>query len=140
MALRQGVRALARSALSSAKGAPVRGGGGGPIKYAEEINKPLPFNDELWWDDGQFHQQPVLDGVGEETFHSPAESARQLAIAMGFVGASVWAAWATWSPQKTFAVPQQYPPEILEDVVSHKKVQWRTPPVSDIPGGNVTAK
>lgn len=31
----------------------------------------LPLWDEMWWDDGLKHSQPVLDGVGEKTLHSP---------------------------------------------------------------------
>ncbi len=40
MALRQGVRALARSVIGS-KSLPIRGGGGGPVKFAEEVKKPV---------------------------------------------------------------------------------------------------
>jgi hypothetical protein len=39
MSLRQGLRVLARSVAG--KGLPQRGGGGGPIKYAPEPNKPV---------------------------------------------------------------------------------------------------
>jgi hypothetical protein len=39
MALRQGFNALARSVAG--KGLPQRGGGGGPIKYAPEVDKPV---------------------------------------------------------------------------------------------------
>jgi len=41
MALRQGFNALARSVVG--KGLPQRGGGGGPIKYAAEPNKPVSY-------------------------------------------------------------------------------------------------
>lgn len=40
MALRQGGRALARS-LMQAKSLPTRGGGGGPIRYADAPNKQV---------------------------------------------------------------------------------------------------
>lgn len=40
MALRQGVRSLARSVLQ-AKSLPQRGGGGGPIQYAPAPAKPV---------------------------------------------------------------------------------------------------
>ena len=40
MALRQGARALARSVMQS-KVLPTRGGGGGPIKYANAPDKPV---------------------------------------------------------------------------------------------------
>lgn len=31
----------------------------------------VPLWDELWWDDGLMHSQPVLDGVGEPTLFTP---------------------------------------------------------------------
>jgi hypothetical protein len=40
MALRQGARALARSVMQG-KLLPMRGGGGGPIKYANAPDKPV---------------------------------------------------------------------------------------------------
>jgi hypothetical protein len=40
MALRQGVRALARSVIGN-KGLVQRGGGGGPVKFAPEPDKPV---------------------------------------------------------------------------------------------------
>eukprot|EP00775_Hariotina_reticulata_P002410 gene2410-2714_t len=70
MALRQGGRALARS-LMQAKSLPTRGGGGGPVKYAPELDKPMPLWDELWWHDGLYHSQPVLDGTLEPQLQSP---------------------------------------------------------------------
>ncbi|KAI8463367.1 MAG: hypothetical protein J3K34DRAFT_444264 [Monoraphidium minutum] len=120
MALRQGVRSLARLA---GKGLPQRGGGGGPIKYAPEPNKPVPLWDEMWWDDGLMHSQPVLDGVGEPTLFTPAQSALQLAVAMGVMISSVYAAKAAWSEDKAIYVPPQYPPEVLEAYKSRGKLQ-----------------
>jgi hypothetical protein len=46
MALRQGGRALARSLMQAKSALPVRGGGGGPIRYADAPNKQV--NLLLW--------------------------------------------------------------------------------------------
>jgi len=42
MSLRQGMNALARSVMGG-RGLPMRGGGGGPIKYSEGPTKPVSF-------------------------------------------------------------------------------------------------
>jgi len=68
--------------------------------------------DELWWDDGQLHSQPVLDGVGEPTLWSPAKSAVLLLTALGVVGGAAYLAAAT-APAQVWA-PQQYPPDVQE--------------------------
>jgi len=38
----------------------------------------LPLWDEMWWDDGQLHSQPVLDYVGEPTQFTPVGAALPL--------------------------------------------------------------
>jgi hypothetical protein len=88
----------------------------------------MPLWDELWWDDGQFYQQATLDGVGDNPLHTPASSLRQLGVALAFVGSTIWAAHAAWSPEKEPYAPQQYPPEVLEAVTSRNKVQWTRAP------------
>lgn len=122
MALRQGLRSLARGMMG--KGLPQRGGGGGPVKFAEAPNKPVPLWDELWWDDGLVHSQPVLDGVGEPTLFTPGQSAFQLAVAMSVMIGSIFAAKAAWKDEDTVYARPQYPPEVLEAYTSRDKVQF----------------
>lgn len=44
----------------------------------------LPLWDEMWWDDGLQHSQPVLDGVGEPTIFTPVRGAAAWdAVAVG---------------------------------------------------------
>jgi hypothetical protein len=119
MALRQGMRSLARLA---GKGLPQRGGGGGPVKYAPAPEKPVSLGaqrfyehglsalqqrllvprrgahcsvgalaaplsieqvrlwDEMWWDDGLMHSQPVLDSVGEPTLFTTVRRNQQSCV------------------------------------------------------------
>lgn len=130
MALRQ----LGRSLLRSRAALPVRGGGGGPVKYAPEQKKPVPLWDELWWDDGLLHSQPVLDGTIEQQLQSPGASLRQLAIVLTGIAGSIWAMNAAWSEKKDVLVPHQYPPEVLDTYTSRDKVEWSRPPLREMPG------
>lgn len=107
-----------------AKSLPTRGGGGGPIRYADAPNKQLAMWDELWWDDGLYHSQPVLDGTLEPQLQSPGATLRQLGLALSIIGASIYACTSLWSEKQEICVPQQYPPEVLEAFTSRGKVQW----------------
>jgi hypothetical protein len=131
MALRQGGRALARS-LMQAKALPQRGGGGGPVKFAPAPNKPIPLYDELWWDDGLYHSQPVLDGTLEPQLQSPGSYLRQLGIVLTAIVGSIWAMNASWSEKKDIVVPHQYPPEVLDAYTSRGKVEWVRPPLREM--------
>jgi hypothetical protein len=112
-----------------AKSLPTRGGGGGPVKYAAEVDKPMPLWDELWWHDGLYHSQPVLDGTLEPQLQSPASTLRQLLTVLGVIAGSIWATNAAWSDKNDIYVPHQYPPEVLQEYTSRDKVQWGQPPL-----------
>lgn len=40
----------------------------------------MPLWDELWWHDGLYHSQPVLDGTLEPQLQSPVSSSTQLVM------------------------------------------------------------
>lgn len=127
MALRQGGRALARS-IMQAKALPERGAGGGPVKYAPPPNKPLPLYDELWWDDGLYHSQPVLDGTLTQMPQTPGSYVRQLGGVLAAIGGLIWAFNATWNDSKVIAGPVQYPPETVNAFASRGKMEFDGPP------------
>lgn len=66
----------------------------------------LPLWDELWWDDGLKHSQPVLDFTGPEykSVYSPLQAAGQLFAALGVMVGGVYACKAMWSDDQMLAV------------------------------------
>lgn len=87
----------------------------------------LPLWDELWWDDGLKHSQPVLDFTVGDAHGAPARNALQLFTALGVMVGGIFACKAAWSDDKMLAVPPQYPPEVLEAYTKRGKVLAREP-------------
>lgn len=52
---------LARRIAGPRSALPLRGGGGGPVKFALPPTRPLAEQDELMWDDGSSTPEPCLD-------------------------------------------------------------------------------
>lgn len=63
----------------------------------------------MWYDDGQLHSQPVLDGVGETPFFSQGTALRLLGGAIAVLSGAVWLSSAA-APEPIY-VRHQYPAE-----------------------------
>ena len=65
----------------------------------------MPLWDELWWDDGLKHSQPILDFTGPEPLQNTrGQAALQLFTALGVVVGGIFACKWAWSDDQMLVV------------------------------------